>query len=144
MLGEAEGLTQIPLLGARLHFLVAPLADWSRPSAPRSACCTSRPAAGRGAACSVTAEAKRSRTLRPRLAVRVTRRGVPVKGAVVSVAGASEVTDERGRATVAPKLGVPGRFAAMAHSGRRRGRSAFVRLGPVAANAAATPTRPAR
>jgi hypothetical protein len=62
----------------------------------------------------------------------------------VEVAGARRVTDARGHATLAPTLGVPGSFAAMAHSGRQRGRSAFVRLGPTAPAATAAPARAAR
>jgi hypothetical protein len=142
--GEAEGLAQVPLLGARLHFLVAPLGsgpsfgptvgmlhfargDWTR----------------RGLR--VTVRATRERTRRPRVHVRVTRRGRPVR-AVVRVAGARARTGEAGRATIRPALGMPGSFAALAHTARLRGRSAFVQLGPNAAGASprAVPSAAAR
>jgi hypothetical protein len=143
--GEAEGLAQIALLGGRLHFLVAPLA--ARPTFGPSVgllhFATGR-WAGRGLR--VTARATREGSLRPRVHARVTRRGLPVDGAVVTVAGKRGVTGATGRATVRPVLGVPGSFAAMARQGRQRGRSKFLRLGPSAAagTAAAVPTAPAR
>ena len=141
--GEAEGRAQIPLLGGRLHFLVAPLA--SKPTfGPTVGLLhfTTGRWAGRGLR--VTARAKKADTLRPTVNVTVTRAGQQVSGAVVHVAGVRAVTDERGRARVKPVLGVPGTFAAMAHKGRLRGRSKFVRLGGAAASAAAARTTPAR
>jgi hypothetical protein len=135
--GEAEGLTQVPLLGARLHFLVAPLA--SQPTFGPSVGLLhfeTRRWAGRGL--KVTAGSPNASSLRPRVNVAVKRRGRPVAEARVSVAGFRATTNRRGRAVVKPKLGVPGSFAAMAMKGRKRGRSSFLRYGPpVAARAAA-------
>jgi hypothetical protein len=141
--GEAEGLTQIPLLGGRLHFVVAPLAATPTfgPTVGMLHFATGR-WARRGLR--VTVRASRQSSTRPRLHARVTRRGSPVENAVVTVAGARATTNARGRATVRPSLAVPGTFAAMAHRGRRRGRSRFVRLGEAAAAAAAARTTPAR
>jgi hypothetical protein len=142
--GEAEGLTQIPRLGARLHFLVAPLAAKPTfgPTVGLLHFTTGR-YAGRGLR--VTARATKRTSPRPRVHVRVTRRGRSVKGAVVQVAGMRATTDRSGRATVKPELGVPGSFAALAHRGRHRGRSRFVRLGgAVAAAGAAVPASSAR
>jgi hypothetical protein len=143
--GEAEGLAQLPLIGARLHFLVAPLAadPTFGPSVGMLHFTTGR-WAGRGLR--VTARATRQRSPRPRVHARVTRRGAPVEGAVVAVAGRRAVTNALGRATVRPVLGVPGSFAALAREGRGRGRSSFMRLGPAAAASAtaAVPRAPAR
>ena len=143
--GEAEGLAQIPLLGARLHFLVAPLAAKPTfgPSAGLVHFTTGR-WAGRGL--KVSARAADEQTLRPRVSVTVRRRGRPVAGAVVNVAGKRAETNARGRAVVRPALGVPGTFAALAHEGRLRGRSKLLALGystPVTA-AGAVPSSPAR
>ncbi len=143
--GEAEGLTQIPLLGARLHFLVAPLAAKPTfgPSVGLVHFTTGR-WAGRGLR--VSARATGEQTLRPRVNVTVRRRGRPVAGAVVNVAGKRAETNARGRAVVRPVLGVPGTFAALARDGRLRGRSRLLALGystsPVAAGA--VPSTPAR
>jgi hypothetical protein len=127
--GEAEGLAQLPLIGARLHFLVAPLA--SQP--------TFGPTVGllhfvtgdwtnRGLRVSI--RARRASSARPKVTVTVRRRGRPVRRAVVHVSGARAVTGRRGRATLRPPRSVPGRFAALARAGSRRGRSRFVALGP--------------
>jgi hypothetical protein len=134
--GEAEGLTQTPLLGARLHFLVAPLA--AQP--------TFGPTVGlvhfiggrwAGRGLKVTAKSPNATSLRPKVNVTVKRRGRPVAGSRVSVAGFSATTNRRGRATVKPKLGVPGTFAALAHKDKRRGRSKFAHYGPPAPAVAA-------
>jgi hypothetical protein len=141
--GEAEGLAQLPLLGGRIHFLVAPLA--SKPTfGPTVGLLhfTTGRWAGRGL--TVAARARRASTLRPTVNVAVRRAGRPVSGAVVHVAGVRAETDERGRARVKPVLAVPGSFAAMAHKGRLRGRSKFVRLGGTMASGAAVRTTPAR
>jgi hypothetical protein len=141
--GEAEGLTQIPLLGARLHFLVAPLATKPTfgPTVGLLHFATGR-WASRGL--TVTARAVRQRSLRPKVSVTVSHAGEPVEGAVVRVAGVRAETDEHGRARVNPVLGVPGSFAAMAQKGRMRGRSRFLRLGPTTATTAAARRTPAR
>jgi hypothetical protein len=126
--GEAEGLTQVPLLGARLHFLVAPLVSFPTfgPTVGLLHFTTGR-WAGRGLR--VTARTRRAGTLRPRVSVTVKRSGRPVRGAAVRVAGALARTDRRGKALVKPALGVPGSFAAMVQKGHLRGRSRFVVLG---------------
>ena len=128
--GEAEGLVNIRLLGAGLHFLVAPLGE--DPSFGPTVGMLHF-AAGRraGRALRVRLRVTRRYTVRPRIAVRVTRQGRPVAGAAVWIAGARTETNARGRAVVWPAVGVHGRFAALAHTGRLRGRSAFVELGPV-------------
>jgi hypothetical protein len=127
--GEAEGLTQVPLLGGRLHFLVAPLAAEPTfgPTVGLLHFTTGR-WAGRGLR--VRARAARAGTSRPRVMVTVKRAGRPVKGAVVAVAGFRAKTNMRGRALVKPVLGAPGSFAATALRRSRRGRSGFLRLGP--------------
>jgi hypothetical protein len=134
--GEAEGLTQVPLLGSRLHFLVAPLAAKPTfgPTVGMLHFSTGR-WAGRGLR--VTASAARQRSLRPRVTVTVRCAGEPVEGAAVSVAGFRAETDERGRALAKPVLGAPGSFAAMARKGSRRGRSKLLRFGPTTATTAA-------
>jgi hypothetical protein len=140
--GEAEGLAQIPLLGGRLHFVVAPLA--SRPSfGPSVGMLHFTPGRWAGRGLRVTARATRQSSPRPRVHVRVTRRGRPVE-AVVHVAGRRAETNGRGRATVKPVLAVPGTFAAMAQTGRQRGRSKFLRLGEAPAAAGPARTTPAR
>jgi hypothetical protein len=140
--GEAEGLTQIPLLGARLHFLVAPLAAKPTfgPTVGLVHFTTGR-WAGRGLR--VSARATRQNTLRPRVHVTVKRRGGSVAGAVVNVAGKRAETNARGRAVVRPALGVPGNFAALAHDGRLRGRSKLLPLG-YSTPAASAPRVPSR
>jgi hypothetical protein len=143
--GEAEGLTQVPLLGARLHFLVAPLATPPTfgPTVGLVHFTTGR-WAGRGLR--VSARATEEDTLRPRVHVTVRRRGAPVEGAVIDVAGKKAQTNSRGRALVRPTLGVPGNFAALAHMGRLRGRSKLLPLGYSTApvSAGAVPRYPAR
>jgi hypothetical protein len=143
--GEAEGLAQTPLLGGRLHFLVAPLV-----APPTQA--TFGPSVGllhftkgrwarRGL--TVRARATNASSLHPRVHVTVNHAGRPVADARVSVAGFRARTNARGRALVKPRLGVPGTFAAMAREGRWRGRSKFLRIGPPSASTAArlTPAR---
>ncbi len=134
--GEAEGLAQIPLLGARLHFLVAPLASKPTfgPTVGMLHFTTGR-WAGRGL--TVKARARKANTVRPAVSVTVKRRGQPLAGVAVHVAGARAVTNARGRAQLRPEVAVPGSFAALAQKGRLRGRSGFVRMGaPVAAQSA--------
>ncbi|HEX6653365.1 MAG TPA: hypothetical protein VF072_11525 [Thermoleophilaceae bacterium] len=142
--GESEGLTQVPLLGGRLHYLVAPLAAHPTfgPGVGMLHFTTGR-WARRGLR--VTTRSSNSTSLTPTVKVTVKRHGHPVAGARVSVAGFRATTDRRGRATVRPKLGVPGTFAAMANKGRPalRGRSKFAHYGPAIA-AASVPSRPAR
>ncbi len=120
--GEAEGLTQVPLLGARLHFLVAPLAadPTFGPTVGLLHFVTGR---WEGRGLRVNTRATRANSLRPRVHVRVRRRGKPVEGAAVTVAGKRAETNARGRAVVRPVLGVPGFFTALANRGRLRGQS---------------------
>jgi hypothetical protein len=128
--GEAEGLHITSLRGGTLHFLVAPLA--SVPTfGPTVGLLHFTPAARPGLR--VIARATRRGSRRPRISVRVTRRGNPVGGARVSAAGKSALTNRRGSATLTPVLDGPGSFAAVARKGRREGRSRFLALGPAAA-----------
>jgi hypothetical protein len=140
--GEAEGLTQVPMLGTRLHFLVAPLASHPTfgPTVGLLHFATGR-WTGRGLA--VKARASRANSLRPRVRVTVKRAGRPVANATVIVAGFRAETGASGQALVKPVLGVPGSFAALAQKGSRRGRSGFLRFGPTTATPA-TRGAPAR
>jgi len=142
--GEAEGLGQTPLLGGRLHFLVAPLA--AKPTfGPTVGLLHFAKGRWAGRGLFVRMRATRQRTLRPRVTVTVRRAGRPVAGAVVSVAGFSTTTNGRGKALVKPVLGVTGSFAATAHKDSRRGRSRFLRFGSTTATTAApVPTTQAR
>ena len=140
--GEAEGLALAKVLGGRLHFVVAPLA--SRPTfGPSVGVLHFAPGRWAGRGLRVTVRATRQSSRRPRVHVRVTRSGRPVE-AVVHVAGERAETNARGRATVTPALAVPGTFAAMAQTGRQRGRSKFLRLGEAPAAAGPARTTPAR
>jgi hypothetical protein len=132
--GEAEGLHITSLLGGTLHFLVAPLAQ--KPSFPPSVALLHFASAGRRGL-RVTAQASRQGSRRPRISARVMRRGRPVEGATVSIAGKRARTDARGRATLRPVLDAPGRFAALGRRGRLQGRSRFLALGPAQATAGA-------
>jgi hypothetical protein len=141
--GEAEGLGVTPLLGGRLHFLVAPDLVAHPTFGPSVGLLHF--AKGRWArrGLRVRARATNASSLRPRVHVTVRHAGRPVADARVSVAGFRARTNAHGRALVKPRLGVPGTFAAMARDGRRRGRSKFMRLGSAVAAGAAAPTRPA-
>jgi hypothetical protein len=141
--GEAEGLAQTPLIGARLHFLVAPLVSFPTygPTVGMLHFTTGR-WLRRGL--TVRARAKRKRTLRPSVTVTVKRRGRPVSGAAVRVAGERARTDRHGRAVVTPVLGISGSFAALARKGGDRGRSGFLPFGPASATTAEARVTPAR
>jgi hypothetical protein len=76
--------------------------------------------------------------------VRVTRRGEPVEGATVRVAGKRARTNASGRASVRPVLDAQGSFVALGRKGSRQGRSRFLRLGPEAAATAAAGSVPLR
>ena len=134
--GEAEGLHVTSLLGGTLHFLVAPLA--LEPTfGPTVGLLHFTPAGRPGLR--VSASATRRRTARPRVRVRVTRRGNPVKGAKVAIAGARGRTNARGTITIWPALSNAGSFAAVARKGRLEGRSRFLAIGrPPAASATAS------
>jgi len=134
--GEAEGLTQVPLLGARLHFLVAPLA--AQPTfGPTVGLVHFIPGRWAGRGLKVAARSSNPASLRPKVNVTVKRHGRPVAGARVSVAGARGTTNARGKATVKPRLGVPGTFSALAQMGKLRGRSKLTHYGPILAAGAA-------
>ena len=133
--GEAEGLHITSLLGGTLHFLVAPLAV--KPTfGPSVGLLHFTPGSRKGLR--VSASATRRGTPRPRVKLRVTRRGSPVEAARVSIAGARGRTNSNGAATLWPALSVPGHFAAVARKGRLGGRSGFLALGPAAASVAAS------
>jgi len=134
--GEAEGLTQVPLLGARLHFLVAPLA--AQPTfGPTVGLVHFIPGRWAGRGLKVGARSSNPASLRPKVNVTVKRHGRPVAGARVRVAGARGTTNARGKATVKPRLGVPGTFSALAQMGKLRGRSKLTHYGPILAAGAA-------
>jgi hypothetical protein len=142
--GEAEGLAQVPLLGGRLHFLVAPLA--TQPTfGPTVGLLHFTPGRWARRGLFVRMRATRQATLRPRVTVTVMRAGRPVRGARVNVAGFRATTNAHGRALVKPVLGAPGSFATTALRRHSRGRSRFLRFGSVpATTAGASHTTPAR
>jgi len=141
--GEAEGLGQTPLFGSRLHFLVAPLA--AQPTfGPSVGLLHFAPGRWARRGLTVRAGAVHAVSHTPRVRVTVRRRGHPVAGAVIRVAGFRARTNARGRAIVLPVLAVPGTFAALARKHARRGRSRFMRMGPPSATPVAARSTPAR
>jgi hypothetical protein len=125
--GEAEGLHSVRLMNGRLHWLIAPLAI--RPTFPPSvALLHFTPAHGRPGLM-LRARARAARTKRPRISIRVLRRGRPVAGALVTLAEARRRTDRGGRVTLNPRLAVPGNYAALARKGPLRGMTRRFRLG---------------
>ena len=130
MCGEAEGLDTISTLGGRLHWLLSPIDDCELTYPPSSALVhfVERPGRPR-----LSVEVVTARLLalpgRARVRVRVTRHGRPVRGARVSFAGARARTGRRGLTTLWPPLSLPGRYSALARSGRSYGLSALVPLG---------------
>jgi hypothetical protein len=139
--GEAEGLHITSMLGGTLHFLVAPLA--AKPTFG-STVALLHFTPGSRSGLRVVASATRRGSHRPRVKVRVTRRGSPVQGATVSIAGARARTNANGATTIWPPLGTPGSFAAIVRKGRLGGRSRFLALGPAAAASAAASSVPLR
>ena len=139
--GEAEGLHVTNLLGGTLHFLIAPLA--AKPTFPPSVALLHF-TPSRRPGLRVTATATRRGSHRPRVRVRVTRRGSPVEGATVAIVGARQRTNARGVAVVWPPVDSPGSFAAVATKGRLEGRSRFLALGPAPAASTAARTVPLR
>jgi hypothetical protein len=126
--GESEGLARVPLLGGKLHYLVAPLA--TQPTfGPSVAMLHFAPGRWARRGLNVTTRSPNATSLTPKVNVTVKLHGRPVEGARVTVAGFGARTNRRGRATVRPKLGVPGSFAAMALKGGKRGRSRFTHYG---------------
>ncbi len=139
--GEAEGLHATSLLGGALHFLVAPLAQ--KPSfGPTVALLHFTPSVGPGLR--VTATATRRGSHRPRVRVRVTRRGAPVQGAKVAIAAARARTNAKGVAALRPPLDAPGRFSAVGRKGGLAGQSRFFALGPAPAASGAASSMPLR
>lgn len=125
--GEAEGLHGMRLMNGQLHWLIAPLA--LRPTFPPSvALLHFTPARGRPGL-RLTARATAAQTKRPRVSIRVLHRGLPVAGAVVTLAEARRRTDRGGRVTLTPRLAVPGHYAAVARKGPLRGMTKRFRLG---------------
>ena len=125
--GEAEGLHTMRLMNGELHWLIAPLA--AEPTfGPTVGLLHFAPAGGR-AGLRLSARATAAVTKRPRISVRVTRRGRAVEGAVVTLANARQRTDAGGRVTLLPRLAVPGRYAAVARWRGFRGISQRFRLG---------------
>jgi hypothetical protein len=125
--GEAEGLHAMGLLNGRLHWLIAPLA--AQPTfGPTVGLLHFVSARGRPGL-RVSALAKAARTARPRIAVRVTRRGRPVQGAAVTLADSRGRTGARGQVTLRPRLAVPGHYAALARRHGLRGITKRFRLG---------------
>jgi hypothetical protein len=125
--GEAEGLHTMRLLNGELHWLIGPLA--LEPTfGPTVGLLHFLPARGRPGL-RLSARATAALTTRPRVSVRVTRRGTPVSGATVTLAGARKRTDAGGRVTLLPRLEVPGRYAALARWRGLRGITKRFRLG---------------
>jgi hypothetical protein len=129
--GEAEGLDLIQIAGGRLHWLLSPVDPGCTLSfGPTSALVhfVRRPGVARlkvdVLALSAPAIPGRARAL-----VRVTRGGVPVRGASVGFAGGHAVTGRRGLAIATATLGLPGRFKALARRGRGYGLSGLVPVG---------------
>jgi hypothetical protein len=139
--GEAEGLHATSLLGGNLHFLVAPLA--TKPTFGSTVALLHFAPSGRPGL-RVRANATRRASHRPRVRVRVTRRGKPVEGAKVSIADARARTNANGVVTLWPPIDVPGSFAAVGRRGRLQGHSRFLALGPeasVSTTASSVPLR---
>ena len=114
--GEAEGLHAMRLMNGELHWLIAPLAV--EPTFPPSVALLHFTRARGRPGLRLSARATAAQTKRPRISIRVTRRGRPVPGAVVTLADAGRRTDRGGRVTLMPRLAVPGNYAAVAR--RRR------------------------
>jgi hypothetical protein len=126
--GESEGVHSMRLLGGELHWLIGPEGT-SLTFPPTVAVLHFARVTGRpGLRVSVTV--RRARSLRPRVVVKVTRRGRPVPGARVSFAGGTERAASDGKAKLIAALGAPGTFRALARKGGLRGRSRAVRVGP--------------
>jgi hypothetical protein len=125
--GEAEGLHQMRLMNGELHWLIAPLA--AEPTFPPSVALLHLSRARGRPGLRVSARAAAAQTKQPRVTVRVRRRGRPVAGAVVTLAGAGRRTDRHGRVTLTPRLAVPGSYAVLARKGPLRGMTKRFRLG---------------
>jgi hypothetical protein len=125
--GEAEGLHTMRLMNGKLHWLIAPLA--AQPTFPPTVALLHFIRARGRPGLRLTARATAAQTKRPRISIRVLRRGRPVAGAVVTLADARRRTDRGGRVTLTPRLAVPGNYAALARKDGRRGMTKRFRLG---------------
>jgi hypothetical protein len=125
--GEAEGLHTMRLMNGQLHWLIAPLAV--RPTFPPTVALLHFTRARGRPGLRLTARATAAQTKRPRISIRVLRRGRPVAGAVVTLAEARRRTDRGGRVTLTPRLAVPGNYAALARKDGLRGMTKRFRLG---------------
>jgi hypothetical protein len=122
--GESEGLDTIRLLGGDLQWLVGPDGGGCPLTyGPTSALLHFVPRPGKPGL-KVTAKLRGKK-----VKVRVRRHGKPVAHARVSFAGFTARTDKRGRATLKPKLVLPGRFKALAVGQGRYGVSELVAVG---------------
>ena len=115
--GESEGLHATKLLGGELHWLIAPLPIAGKPTyGPTSALLHFTRVHGKtGLRVRVhpAARGKPTAAIRARVVARVTRRGKPVKGAVVRFAGERGRTDDTGRATLGRDFAVAGRYGCL-------------------------------
>jgi hypothetical protein len=125
--GEAEGLHSMRLMNGELHWLIAPLA--LRPTFPPTVALLHFTRARGRPGLRLTARATAAQTKRPRISIRVLHRGLPVAGAVVTLAEAGRRTDRGGRVTLTPRLAVPGHYAALARKDGLRGMTKRFRLG---------------
>ena len=139
--GEAEGLHVTPLLGGRLHFLVAPLA--AKPTfGPTVALLHFAPSRTAGPACERHRHAPRlapSAREGARDAARPSRRGREGQRR-----GRSGATNANGVSTLWPPVDVPSSFAAVGRKGRLEGRSRFLALGPAPSASATASSVPLR
>jgi hypothetical protein len=131
MCGESEGLDTIPTLGGALHYLLSPADDCKLTYGPTSALLhfVRRPGRPRLRVRFVSYGLFSKLPGRVRSIVRVTRNGEPVRGARVYFAGGKSRTGRRGLALVEARLELPGRFKALARSGRSYGLSRLVPVG---------------
>ena len=112
---------------ASSSWLIAPLA--ASPTFPPSVALLHFTRARGRPGLRLSARATAAQTKRPRISIRVTRRGRPVAGAVVTLAEARRRTDRGGRVTLTPRLAVPGNYAALARKDGLRGMTKRFRLG---------------
>jgi hypothetical protein len=148
--GESEGLGLFSTLGGRLHWLIAPSDDsgCQLTFGPESGLMHLRRSPGKER---FHVKIQRIRqevapgSTAPQVEVkaRVTRAGgKPVRGAHARLAGAGDMTNKRGRATISTTLETPGRFAVFARKGERYGTSKLIGFNIPASGAA--PNRPLR
>jgi hypothetical protein len=163
--GESEGLHATTLLGGELQWLIAPLATGGpltygptsgllhftrvhgKPSLRVRVhpAARGKPAAGAAAgAATATSAPVGAADVRVRVIAQVTRRGKPVRNALVRFAGERARTNGHGRATLGRSFAVPGRYRVLANAGGRRGRSGYVKVDIPASSAASARRLPAR